>query len=230
MCPQHVRHEKPSICENEATLEIVEKVLYDLWSAANELARVRPQRERPRVTVFGSARAQPGQTVYEEVKRLTQRLAGKGYDIVTGGGPGLMQAANEGEQLGDTDGSTDSVGIRVELPFEQGVNPFVETVYTHRTFFTRLHHFVRISDAFVIVAGGIGTTLEMLMVWQLLQVGRLGEIPMILVGPMWRDLVGWARQHMIGGPFELASARDMEIPVCVDTIDEAAAIIEERLS
>jgi uncharacterized protein (TIGR00730 family) len=181
------------------------------------------------VTVFGSARAQPGQPVYEEVKRLTQRLAGKGYDIVTGGGPGLMQAANEGEQLGDTDGSTDSVGIRIELPFEQGANPFVETVYTHRTFFTRLHHFVRISDAFVIVAGGIGTTLEMLMVWQLLQVGRLGEIPMILVGPMWRDLVGWARQYMIGGSFELASPKDMEIPLCVDTVDEAAAIIEERL-
>lgn len=224
----YIRHEQPSICENQATLEIVERVLRDMWSAANELARIRPQREHPRVTIFGSARAQPGQPAYQDVKGLAKRLAGRGYDIVTGGGPGLMQAANEGEQAGDPEGRTDSVGIRVELPFEQGVNPFVETVYTHRTFFTRLHHFVRLSDVFVVVSGGIGTTLEMLMVWQLLQVGRL-EVPLILVGPMWRELVSWAHQQMTEGSFELASPKDMEIPRCVDTVDEAAELIEQHL-
>ncbi len=225
----YLEHRNPSVCENDATLEIVENVLQSLWSAANQLARVRSPGERPRVTIFGSARAKPGQPVYEEVKRLAEHLAGQGCDIITGGGPGLMQAANEGEQAGDPDGQTDSVGIRVELPFEQGVNPFVEKVYTHRTFFTRLHQFVRMSDIFVVVAGGIGTTLELLMVWQLLQVGRI-SVPLILVGPMWRELVGWANQHLVNGPFQLASPKDIDIPVCVDTVDEAITLIEQHLA
>src|SRR5678815_3496371 len=91
-----------------------------------------------------------------------------GCDIVTGGGPGLMQAANEGAATAGA--SVGSVGIRVELPFEQDVNPFVAEAFEHKTFFTRLQHFVIASDAFVVVPGGIGTVLEMLMIWQLLQV------------------------------------------------------------
>ncbi|MEI4926893.1 LOG family protein, partial [Klebsiella pneumoniae] len=91
-------------------------------------------------------------------------------DIVTGGGPGLMQAANEGAAQVRAPERNRSVGIRVDLPFEQEANPFVEQAYEHGTFFTRLHHFVLVSDAFVVVPGGIGTVLEMMMVWQLLQV------------------------------------------------------------
>ena len=97
-----------------------------------------------------------------------------------------------------------SVGIRVDLPFEQEANPFVEQVFEHQTFFTRLHHFVLASDAFVVVPGGIGTVLEMLMIWQLLQVRHITEVPLVLVGKMWAGLVDWARMNML----------DPRLPLC----------------
>jgi uncharacterized protein (TIGR00730 family) len=221
--------DKPAPDCDENTAKIIEQTLFGLWSAANELARVRFPSDRFRVTIFGSARVQRGDPTYGEVVRLARRLAEIGCDIVTGGGPGLMQAANEGEQLGDPDGKTRSLGIRVHLPFEQDANPFVEKIYAHRTFFTRLHHFVRVSDAFVVVPGGIGTALELLMVWQLLQVKHVSGVPLILVGTMWQELVEWARRHMVEGELQMASGGDIEIPHCVQTGDVAADIIEAVL-
>jgi uncharacterized protein (TIGR00730 family) len=209
-------------------LDVVEGALIDLWSVANKLARIPYDDGRFRVTIFGSARVGPGDDQYQEVRRLAERLSRLGCDIVTGGGPGLMQAANEGAQIGDPDDETESVGIRVELPFEQGANPFVEQVYTHQTFFSRLHHFVRLSNAYVVMPGGIGTTLETALVWQLLQVKHLESVPLILVGPMWRELVDWSRRWMAEGEPRFASAEDTAIPICVDTVDEAAEIIETR--
>ncbi len=206
--------------------DAVEEALLDLWSVANNLARVPPPDDRFRVTIFGSARVSPGDPQYDDVRRLAIRLTELGCDIITGGGPGLMQAANEGAQIGDPGDETDSVGIRVALPFEQGANPFVEKVYTHRTFFTRLHHFVRLSNAYVVMPGGLGTTLELLMVWQLLQVRHLEGVPLILVGPMWRELVDWAAGWMVDNIPAYAKNEDMEIPRCVDTAEEAAEIIE----
>ena len=85
-----------------------------------------------------------------------------------------------------------SIGIRVDLPFEQEVNPFVEQAFEHTTFFTRLHHFVLTSDAFIVAPGGIGTVLETMMIWQLLQTRHLHDTPLIFAGPMWRGLVEWA--------------------------------------
>jgi uncharacterized protein (TIGR00730 family) len=210
-------------------MDAVEDALLDLWSVANKLARIRPTDDRFRVTIFGSARVNPGGRQYDEVRRLAERLSRQGCDIITGGGPGLMQAANEGAQLGDPRDQTESVGIRVDLPFEQGANPFVEQVYTHKTFFSRLHHFVRLSNAYVVMPGGIGTTLETVMVWQLLQVKHLEEVPLILVGPMWAELVDWSRRWMTEGEPQFASARDTAIPIVVDTVDEAAEIIEDLL-
>ena len=116
-----------------------------------------------------------------------------GCDILTGGGPGLMQAANEGAHSADPKGRGRSVGINIELPFEQQVNPFVTQAFGHRTFFSRLHHFMIVSDAFVVTPGGIGSLLELSLVWQLLQVRHLYNTPLILVGKMWADLVDWAR-------------------------------------
>jgi predicted Rossmann-fold nucleotide-binding protein len=124
-------------------------------------------------------------------------------------------------------GSPGSVGIRVELPFEQDVNPFVEQAYEHGTFFTRLHHFVITSDAFVVVPGGIGTVLEAMMVWQLLQVRHVGEVPLIFVGKMWRGLVDWASTSMLQAQPQLASPADMKIPHCLDTADEAITMVRE---
>ena len=136
-----------------------------------------------------------------------------------------MQAANEG--AASVPGGTErSVGIRVELPFEQQVNPFVGQVYEHRTFFSRLHHFMIVSDAFVVVPGGIGTLLELAMVWQLLQVRKLHGTPLILIGGMWPGLVEWTRQAMLSERGALANPEDIEIPTCVGTADEALAILD----
>ena len=136
-----------------------------------------------------------------------------------------MQAANEGASLAGT--TTGSMGIRVDLPFEQDVNPFVEQAFEHETFFTRLHHFVIASDAFVVVPGGIGTVLETLMVWQLLQVRHVDDVPLILVGKMWKGLVDWATVSMLDPRLALANAEDLQIPRCVDTADEAIALIRD---
>ena len=128
-----------SLGEEDAVKKILAATVLDLWKVVNNLTRLRPsKRERYRVAIFGSARAQPGTFVYDEVKRVATALAAMGCDIVTGGGPGLMQAANEGAKEA---GAPGSVGIRVELPFEQDVNPFVEQAFEHETFFTRLRDF-----------------------------------------------------------------------------------------
>jgi uncharacterized protein (TIGR00730 family) len=208
---------------------ILVDTLFGLWATINNLTRLRPtKRERFRVTIFGSARTDPGHWVYQEVKRVAGELAALGCDIVTGGGPGLMQAANEGADAANASARVQNIGIRVHLPFEQEVNPFVEQAFEHQSFFTRLHHFVLVSDAFVVTPGGIGTVLEAMMIWQLLQVRHLYDVPLVFVGPMWRELVEWATRVMLRPGFELASAVDMSIPQCVDTGDEAIAIVRAR--
>jgi uncharacterized protein (TIGR00730 family) len=215
---------------DDAALDVIEDALVKLWGVANDLSRIHAAEPRfYRVTIFGSARVREGDPVYEGVKRVAAELARRGVDIVTGGGPGVMQAANEGENLGDPDNRTRSIGVGVELPFEQGANPFVERLYTHRTFFTRLHQFVRLSNAFVIVGGGIGTALETMMIWQLLQVRQIGDLPLVFVGPQWRDLVDWARRHMVDGGARYASPEDMDIPLCVDDIDDVVALLDPHV-
>ena len=214
-----------SLSDEKAVQEILGTTVLNLWKVVNNLTRLRPSsRDRYRVAIFGSARAQPGTFVYDEVKRVAAAFASMGCDIVTGGGPGLMQAANEGAR---SVGASGSVGIRVELPFEQDVNPFVEQAFEHETFFTRLHHFVIASDAFVVVPGGIGTVLETLMIWQLLQVRHVDNVPLILVGKMWTGLVEWARTSMLDPKLALANAEDLRIPQCLETADEAIAVVRD---
>jgi uncharacterized protein (TIGR00730 family) len=210
--------------------EAVKKVLVDsvlgLWDVVNNLTRLKPShRDRYRVTIFGSARAKPGTVAYEETKRAAKMLAELGCDIITGGGPGLMQAANAGVDLA---GEAKSMGIRVDLPFEQEVNPFVELAFEHKTFFTRLHHFVLASDAFIVAPGGIGTVLETMMIWQLLQVRHLEHTPLIMVGKMWPGLIEWVRDAMLSFETPLINPEDVDIPVCVANADEAVAIIRDH--
>jgi uncharacterized protein (TIGR00730 family) len=215
--------------DEEAVKAVLKDTLFGLWATVNNLSRLRPsKRDRYRVSVFGSARTDPGHWVYQEVKRMCAALSALGCDIVTGDGPGLMRAANEGAREAVAAGSAQSIGIRVELPFEQEVNPFVEQAFAHESFFTRLHQFVLMSDAYIVAPGGIGTVLESMMIWQLLQVRHLQDTPLIFAGPMWRGLVEWVRAHMLRPGFELASAADMDIPRCVDDADQAVAIIREH--
>ena len=204
--------------------QAVSEAVLGLWDVVNNLTRLAPsRRDRYRVTIFGSARVQPGTFGYDETRRVAAALAGMGCDIITGGGPGLMQAANEGAAA--MPGRARSVGIRVDLPFEQEVNAFVTKAFEHRTFFTRLHQFVLTSDAFVVAPGGIGTVLEMMMVWQLLQVKHLHDTPLILVGKMWPGLIEWVRHSMLAEDPPLAGMADAEIPVCVSNGDEAIDIL-----
>jgi uncharacterized protein (TIGR00730 family) len=218
-----------SLADEDAVKDLLVNTVFGLWDIVNNLTRLRPsKRERYRVTIFGSARAQPGTYVYDQVKQLSAALAAMGCDIITGGGPGLMQAANEGAAEAQAPERNRSVGIRVDLPFEQDVNPFVTQAFEHKTFFTRLHHFVLTSDAFVVAPGGIGTVLELMMVWQLLQVRHLRDTPLILVGKMWADLVEWVRKHLVTSTPPLANPEDLTIPRCVNTAGEAVALIQEH--
>src|SRR5262245_50532207 len=214
-----------SLADEERVRHVLVESVLGLWDVVNNLTRLRPsRRDRYRVTIFGSARLEPGSFGYEETKRVAAALADMECEIITGGGPGLMRAANEGA----SSRQAHSVGIRVELPFEQDVNAFVTEAYEHRTFFTRLHQFVLTSDAFVVAPGGIGTVLEMLMIWQLLQVRHLEDTPLILVGRMWPGLIHWARQSITSTTPPLASSDDFKIPVCVETADDAISLLREH--
>jgi uncharacterized protein (TIGR00730 family) len=217
-----------SLGDEERVRGILESTILGLWDIVSDLTRLRPsRRDRYRVSIFGSARAAPGTFVYDQTRRVARALTELGCDIVTGGGPGLMTAANEGAADAGKKGTGQSVGIRVNLPFEQESNAFVTQAYEHRTFFTRLHHFVIASDAFVVAPGGIGTVLEAMMIWQLLQVRHLEGAPLIFVGPMWSDLVTWARTHMLNPKLPLASPEDIAIPHCVATGGEAIELIRK---
>lgn len=223
------RSQTVSLSDETGVREILTETVFDLWKIVNNLTRLRPsKRERYRVTIFGSARIGADTFAYDEVKRLAGALTEIGCDVITGGGPGLMLAANEGAATAGRETQDSSIGIRIDLPFEQEVNPFVQEVYQHGTFFTRLHHFVLASDAFVITPGGIGTLLEAAIVWQLLQVRHLANTPLIFVGKMWSDLVDWARTHMIMGPTPLASPEDISIAVCINSADEAIALLRKH--
>jgi uncharacterized protein (TIGR00730 family) len=215
-----------SLSDEDGVKDVLVSSVLALWDVVNNLTRLQPSRhDRYRVTIFGSARARPGTFGYEETKRTAAALAEMGCDIITGGGPGLMQAANEGAAAAPE--RARSIGIRVDLPFEQDLNAFVTQAFQHRTFFTRLHQFVLTSDAFVVAPGGIGTVLETMMVWQLLQVGHLGRTPLILVGEMWPGLIEWARATMLSVDPPLANAEDMAIPHCVPDADAAIAVIRK---
>ncbi len=218
-----------SLADEESVRQILVDTVLRLWETVNNLTRLRPsKRECYRVTIFGSARAQPGSFVYEEVRYLARELSAMGCDIVTGGGPGLMQAANEGAFEVKIPEKDRSLGIRIELPFEQEVNPFVDEVFEHKTFFSRLHHFVLVSDAFVVVPGGIGTVLETCMIWQLLQVRHVQNTPLILIGKMWSELMEWAKIHMLRPELPLVNPEDLSIPRCMSTADEAISLIREH--
>jgi uncharacterized protein (TIGR00725 family) len=218
-----------TLADESAVAAVVSSSILKLWSAVNDLTRLRPtKRDRFRVTIFGSARVPKDHWVYAAVRDLAAELTRMDCDIITGGGPGLMQAANEGARLADPQGSRKSTGIRVDLPFEQEVNAFVTEAFEHGTFFTRLHHFVLVSDVFVVVPGGIGTVLETMMVWQLLQVRKLHDTPLILAGRMYADLLEWCTTHMLKPDCPLASPGDFTIPVCVEDGPAILPIVRER--
>ncbi|HEX8170012.1 MAG TPA: TIGR00730 family Rossman fold protein [Thermoanaerobaculia bacterium] len=205
---------------------ILDKAIYQLWETINDLDQIQPERvEHYRVSIFGSSRIRTGDPIYEEVKKLSADLARMGVDIVTGGGPGLMEAANAGAMEGKGESKAFSFGLAIHLPTEETANPFVDKVFRHRTFFSRLHHFIRLSSAFIVMPGGIGTALELFMVWQLLQVKHMKEHPLIMVGTMWPGLIEWMRGPMLERG--LVSPSDFDVIKVVGSSGDAIPIIRE---
>jgi uncharacterized protein (TIGR00730 family) len=206
--------------------KIIDRTIVRLWDTIEELEALTPAELRfYRVAVFGSARLKSGDQEYSDVRGLASRLTEMGCDIVTGGGPGLMEAANEGAAMSRGTRKTRSFGLTIAIPYEKA-NPYLDSVTAHRTFFSRLHHFVRMSQAFVVFPGGIGTALELLMVWQLLQVGFMTERPLVLVGDTWKGLLDWLRRDMV--PRRLINEPDLDLVQPVGSIAEAAALIERH--
>ncbi|HET9226510.1 MAG TPA: LOG family protein [Thermoanaerobaculia bacterium] len=206
-------------------LRLFDRTILALYRAINWLDRKAPlERRYFRVAIFGSARLQESDKMYAEVKELARRLSYMGCDIVTGGGPGLMRAANEGARAGAYRYRTRSFGLTILLPMEEQPNPFLDEVAQHNTFFSRLHQFIRLSHAYLVVDGGVGTTLEAMMVFQLLQVRMLKDRPLIFVGPMWKGLRSFIEQEIIARGY--ASAPDLDMAVWVDTLEEGLAVVE----
>ncbi|GAB4341383.1 MAG: LOG family protein [Desulfobulbaceae bacterium] len=144
-----------------------------------------------RVAIFGSARIKEGDQVYRDVFTIARGLAEAGLDVVTGGGPGLMQAANAGHKSANT--TTHSIGLNIRLPFEQESNRFLDIKKDFDRFSGRLDAFMSLSDAVIVAPGGVGTILELFYTWQLVQVRHLCETPIILFGEVWETMLGWLR-------------------------------------
>jgi uncharacterized protein (TIGR00730 family) len=204
--------------------KLIDRIIVRLWETIEELEQLTPvEFAYFRVAIFGSARVQAGDALYDDVRNFAEHITGLGCDIVTGGGPGLMQAANEGAR-GKGNGKTRSFGLTIAIPSEEP-NRFIDKVTAHRTFFSRLHHFVRMSHAFVILPGGIGTVLETFMIWQLLQVEFIHDRPLILIGDMYDGLLEWMSREMVTR--RTVDAKDLRVPYRAKSLDEAVAIIRE---
>lgn len=173
---------------------------------------------RPAVSVFGSARIKEGHPYYDVTKDIARRLSNAGFAVISGGGPGLMQAANKGAY----DGKSPAIGLNISLPFEQSSGEFQDVSVNFKYFFARKMMFVRFASAYVILPGGFGTLDELSEVLTLVQTGRSRRIPIILVGgDYWRGLLDWMRDKMAGEG--MISEKDMDL---MQVIEEPEAIVE----
>jgi uncharacterized protein (TIGR00730 family) len=209
-------------------VQIIDRSVAQLWETIESLERLQPRNlERFRVSIFGSGRIAASDPLFAEARELASRLAAAGCEIVSGGGSGLMQAVDQGASRGAVSAPA-GTGLPIRLVSDDGTMPFVEQVYRHRTFFSRLHHFVRLSSAFVVFPGGLGSTLEAMMVWQLLQVRHLPPTPFILYGRFWRGLRSWFESEALAHGY--VDAEDLRLPTLVDSVDEAARLIGDTLA
>jgi uncharacterized protein (TIGR00730 family) len=177
----------------------------------------------PAVSVFGSARAKPGSPECELAEELGRALANAGYVVITGGGPGVMEAANKGaSQVGGT-----SVGLGIELPFEQGMNRWVDLGIDFRYFFVRKTMFVKYALAFCVLPGGYGTLDELFEALTLVQTGKVTRFPVVLLGrSYWQGLLDWLTGTMLAegkiGP------NDLDLLYLTDDVNDAVAHIQEK--
>lgn len=182
-----------------------------------------------RTCIFGSARIKPDTKGYSEVSELARLLASDGIDVLTGGGPGLMEAANKGAKLGQEQKRNKSLsfGLSIQLDFEPEPNKHLDVKRHHQRFSSRLDDFMRLSKSVVMTPGGIGTLLELYFTWQLVQVKHIAMRPLVLMGAdFWTDLIDWMKKK----PLErgLVSAPDFNCISIVDSPQEAYEIISKH--
>jgi uncharacterized protein (TIGR00730 family) len=172
------------------------------------------------VTIFGSARTGPDDPQYQAARETSRILAERGFSIITGAGPGIMEAANRGAK----EGGGHSVGCNIELPFEQGANPYVDTLVNFRYFFVRKTMFIKYSNAFIIFPGGFGTLDELFEALTLIQTGKIYQFPVILFGRhYWAGLVRWISSRMAAEG--KISQGDLDLVLMTDDPMEAAQAV-----
>ena len=180
--------------------------------------------DRPAVTIFGSARVAEGTATYEAARQTARRFADAGFAVVTGGGPGVMEAANRGAK----DAGGLSVGFNILLPHEQGLNPYCDIAVTFKHFYARKVMFVKSAEGFVIFPGGFGTMDELFESLTLIQTGKIGSFPVVLFDTdYWGEMLGWIRAEMLVDG--LVSPGDLDLLRLTDEPEEAVAWVTSML-
>jgi uncharacterized protein (TIGR00730 family) len=189
---------------------------WHLWGIISEFVESaeRLSEIRPAVSVFGSARLQEDSPVYRQALRIARKLSDAGFAVISGGGPGVMEAANRGA----FEGRSPSVGLNIELPFEQHGNPYQDIALRFRHFFARKVAFVKYAAAYVVMPGGFGTLDELFEALTLIQTRKGRSIPIVLVGSdFWGGLLGWMRETLVARG--MIAAADIELMTLVDDDD-----------
>ncbi len=190
-------------------------IMSEFVEAAQRLGEIRPA-----VSIFGSARTAPGSPYYQLTEDIAHQLSEAGFSVISGGGPGIMEAANKGA----FNGKSPSVGLNIQLPHEQRANSYQDISQTFRHFFARKYMFVRFADAYVVMPGGFGTLDELLEALTLIQTGKSRKIPIILVHePFWRGLLDWFRETLVNE--KVISPADLDLIQVIDTPEEIVAAI-----
>jgi uncharacterized protein (TIGR00730 family) len=202
-----------SVHTDEERLERMRKEMGEGFAALAHIGRG--------VSLFGSARTPPEDPGYGQAREVARMLGQAGFAIITGGGPGMMQAANQGAR----DASATSVGLNIQLPFEQRFNPYVDIPLRFHYFFTRKVMFVRYSCAFVVMPGGYGTMDELFEALTLIQTGKILHFPVVLLGNhYWNGLLDWLRSTMLAEG--KISPGDIDLLQIADTPEQAVEIVE----
>jgi len=179
----------------------------------------------PCISLFGSARLKPGSTYYELATKVAHKVVDQGYGVISGGGPGIMEAANKGAFEGDGT----SVGLNIDLPFEQNDNPYIDhdkNLYFDY-FFVRKVMFVKYAQGFIVMPGGFGTLDELFEALTLIQTGKIDKFPIILVGTeFWQGLLSWVK-NMVCEKFNNINPKDLDLIQLVDHEDEVVQILDD---
>ncbi len=218
---EHTRKDWNSIKSNDSWS--IFKIMSEFVDAYDRMSKIGPC-----ISIFGSARTKENNPYFGIGEDLAFKLATIGYGIISGGGPGIMEAANKGAQKG----KGPSVGLNIDLPFEQNHNPYIDAAHNLEFdyFFVRKVIFVKYSQAFVIMPGGFGTLDEFFESLTLIQTNKIAKRPVVLVGKKyWTGLINWIEEVMLGEENNI-SAPDLSLFKLVDTADEAVAYIEEFFS